>query len=155
MNGVGPRLDQLRADGRGALIGYLPAGFPSYEGAIAALTAMVTAGVDVVEVGLPYSDPVMDGPTIQRAAQRALAGGTRTRDVLRTVTAVAATGAPTLVMSYWNPVERYGVDAFARDLANAGGAGLITPYLVPNESAGRRRAADNHALDMRFLVSHS
>ena len=155
MNGVAPRLDKLRAQGRSALVGYLPAGFPSYDGAVAALTAMVGAGVDVVEVGLPYSDPVMDGPTIQQAAQRALAGGTRTRDVLHTVTAVAATGAPTLVMSYWNPVERYGVDAFARDLANAGGAGLITPDLTPDQGAEWIRAADNHELDKIFLVSPS
>ena len=64
---------------------------------------MVDAGCDVIEIGLPYSDPVMDGPTIQDAAQRALEGGVRTRDVLRTVEAVAATGVPTLVMTYWNP----------------------------------------------------
>ena len=86
----------------------------------------------MIEVGLPYSDPVMDGPTIQAAAQRALDGGVRTRDVLRTVEAVAATGTPTLVMTYWNPIDRYGVERFAADLANAGGAGLITPDLTPD-----------------------
>ena len=94
-----------------------PAGFPDVDGAIEALRAMVDAGCDVIEVGLPYSDPVMDGPTIQAAAQRALDGGVRTRDVLRTVEAVAATGTPTVVMTYWNPVERYGVERFAADLA--------------------------------------
>src|SRR5213079_2558782 len=99
---------RARADGRAALVGYLPAGFPSYDGCVAALTAMVKAGVDVVEVGLPYSDPVLDGPTIQRAADRALRGGTRTADVMRTVEAVAATGTAVLVMT-WNPVLRYGV----------------------------------------------
>src|SRR3954463_12957866 len=98
-----------RAEGRAALVGYLPAGFPTVDGAIAALRTMVDAGCDVIEVGLPYSDPVMDGPTIQAAAQRALEGGFCTRDVLRTVEAVAATGTPTVVMTYWNPVERYGV----------------------------------------------
>ena len=95
------------------LVGYLPAGFPDVDGGIAALRTLVDAGCDVIEVGLPYSDPVMDGPTIQAAAQHALEGGVRTRDVLRTVEAVAATGTPTLVMTYWNPVERYGVDRFA------------------------------------------
>ena len=155
MTGVGPRLAQLREQGRAALVGYLPAGFPSYDGAIAAFTAMVAAGVDLIEVGAPYSDPVMDGPTIQQAAQRSLAGGTRTRDVFRTVAAVAETGVPTLVMSYWNPVERYGVAAFARDLADAGGAGLITPDLIPDEGGPWIRAADEHGLDKVFLVSPS
>ena len=97
---------------------------------------MVDAGCDVIEVGLPYSDPVMDGPTIQAAAQQALDGGVRTTDVLRTVEAVAATGTPTVVMTYWNPVERYGVERFAADLAAAGGAGLITPDLTPDSGAG-------------------
>lgn len=144
-----------RADGRSLLVGYLPAGFPSRAGGAAAMTAMVESGVDVVEVGLPYSDPLMDGPTIQAAVDRALAGGTRTRDVLRTVEAVAATGAPTLVMSYWNPVERYGVDAFARDLAAAGGAGVITPDLLPEEAGPWRAAADAAGLDPVFLVAPS
>src|SRR3954449_6382503 len=101
---------QARAEGRAALVGYLPAGFPSHDGCVAALTAMVKAGVDVVEVGLPYSDPVLDGPVIQAAAERALRGGTRTTDVLRTVEAVAATGVATVVMTYWNPILRYGVE---------------------------------------------
>ncbi len=113
------------------------------------------AGCDVIEVGLPYSDPVMDGPTIQAAAQQALEAGFRTADVLRTVEAVAATGAPTVVMTYWNPVERYGVERFAKDLANAGGAGLITPDLVPDEAGDWIGAADEHGLDKVFLVAPS
>src|SRR5262245_30932446 len=116
---------------------------------------MVASGCDVIEVGLPYSDPVMDGPTIQAAAQQALEAGTRTADVLRTVEAVAATGVPTVVMTYWNPVERYGVDRFAQDLANAGGAGLITPDLVPDEADAWVAAADKHGLDKVFLVAPS
>ena len=137
------------------LVGYLPAGFPTVDGGIAAMRAMVEAGVDVVEVGFPYSDPVMDGPVIQRAAEAALAGGVRVADVLRTVEAVAATGAPTLVMTYWNPVERYGVPAFARDLAAAGGAGLITPDLIPDEADEWLAASDEHGLDRVFLVAPS
>jgi tryptophan synthase alpha chain len=144
-----------RAEGRAALVGYLPAGFPDVPGAVEGLRTMVDAGCDVIEVGLPYSDPVMDGPTIQAAAQRALEGGTRTVDVIRTVEAVAATGVPTVVMTYWNPVERYGVDRFARDLAAAGGAGLITPDLVPDEAADWVAAADRHDLDKIFLVAPS
>jgi tryptophan synthase alpha chain len=116
---------------------------------------MIEGGVDLVEVGLPYSDPVMDGPTIQRAAERALASGARTSDTLRVVEAAAATGVPVLVMTYWNPVERYGVPAFARDLAAAGGSGLITPDLVPEEAGEWIPAADERGLDRVFLVAPS
>ncbi len=144
-----------RAEGRGALVGYLPAGFPDREGSVAAMRAMVEAGCDVIEVGLPYSDPVMDGPTIQVAAQQALAAGTRTSDVLQVVEAVAATGVPTVVMTYWNPVVAYGVDRFARDLAAAGGSGMITPDLVPDEGQEWRAAAAENDLDTIFLVAPS
>jgi tryptophan synthase alpha chain len=147
--------EKARADGRAALVGYLPAGFPSRSGAIAALTAMVDGGVDIVEVGLPYSDPLIDGPTIQVAVDRALAGGTRTADVLRTVEAVAATGVPAVVMTYWNPIEQYGVDRFAADLAAAGGAGMITPDLTPEEAGPWLAAAAGAGLDPVFLVAPS
>ena len=124
-------------------------------GGIEAIKVMVDSGCDIIEVGLPYSDPVMDGPTIQAAAQRALDGGVRTRDVLRTVEAIAATGTPTVVMTYWNPVERYGVERFAADLASAGGAGLITPDLTPDSGTEWIAAADAHDLDKVFLVAPS
>src|SRR4051812_35241962 len=152
---VSVAFDTARAEGRAALVGYLPAGFPDVQGGIDALRAMVDAGCDVIEIGLPYSDPVMDGPTIQAAAQQALEGGVRTSDVLRTVEAVAATGTPTLVMTYWNPVVRYGVERFAADLASAGGAGLITPDLTPDSGAEWIAAADAHDLDRVFLVAPS
>lgn len=144
-----------RKDGRAVLVGYLPAGFPTVDRGIAAMRAMVAAGVDVVEVGLPYSDPTMDGPVIQDAADTALRGGVTTRDVLRTVEAVAETGAPTLVMTYWNPVERYGMEAFAADLAAAGGAGAITPDLPPEEAGPWLAASAAHGLDPVFLVAPS
>jgi tryptophan synthase alpha chain len=140
-----------KAEGRALLVGYLPAGFARPE----TFAAMVLGGVDVVEVGLPYSDPLMDGPTIQEAAQRALALGCGTRDVLDTVAAVAGTGVPTVVMTYWNPVEHYGVDRFARDLAAAGGAGVITPDLIPEEAGEWLAAVHAHALDPVFLVAPS
>ncbi len=155
MSTLSDRLTTLAGVGRPALVGYLPAGFPDVDTSIAAMRAMVDAGVDVVEVGLPYSDPVMDGPTIQQAAQIALAAGMRTRDVLRVVEAVAKTATPTLVMTYWNPVERFGVDRFATALAAAGGDGLITPDLVPDEGAEWIAAADEHDLDKVFLVAPS
>jgi tryptophan synthase alpha chain len=143
------------AEHRAALVGYLPAGFPSVDGAIQAATAMVKAGVDLLEIGLPYSDPLIDGPVIQQAVHQALEGGVRVTDVLRTVEAVAAAGAPVLVMTYWNPVDHYGVDAFAADLAKAGGSGMITPDLPPEEAAGWLRAAQAHDLDPIFLVAPS
>jgi tryptophan synthase alpha chain len=153
------RLDEAfgkaRADGRAALIGYLPAGYPSVPGAIAALHAMVSAGVDVVEVGLPYSDPLMDGPVIQRAVDAALAAGTTTADVLTTVEAVAGAGVPAVVMSYWNPLLRYGPDRFVRDLAAAGGAGVITPDLIPDEADDWLPAARKADVDTVFLVAPS
>jgi tryptophan synthase alpha chain len=124
-------------------------------GGIDALRAMVDSGCDVIEVGLPYTDPVMDGPTIQAAAQQALEGGVRTTDVLRTVEAVASTGVPTVVMTYWNPIERFGVARFAADLAQAGGSGLITPDLTPDSGAEWIAAADEHDLDKVFLVAPS
>jgi len=148
-------LDAVRAQGRAALVGYLPAGYPTLAGAVDGIRAMVDGGVDVVELGLPYSDPVMDGPLIQAAADEALRGGVRTRDVLRTVEDAAATGAAVLIMSYWAPVLRYGVDAFARDLASAGGAGLITPDLVPDEAGEWLAASDAHGLERVFLVAPS
>jgi len=152
---VSTAFDHARSDGRSTLIGYLPAGFPDVDGGIDAIRAMVDAGCDVIEVGLPYTDPVMDGPTIQAAAQQALDGGVRTRDVLRTVEAVAATGTPTVIMTYWNPIERYGPARFAADLASAGGAGLITPDLTPDSADAWIAAADEHDLDKVFLVAPS
>jgi tryptophan synthase alpha chain len=147
--------DKARAEGRAALVGYLPAGFPTRAGAVAAIRAMIEAGVDAVEVGLPYSDPVIDGPVIQRAGEIALRNGFRTAHLLSTVESLAGTGVPVLVMTYWNPVERYGVDRFARDLSAAGGAGLITPDLIPDEAREWLAAADAHGLDRVFLVAPS
>jgi tryptophan synthase alpha chain len=143
--------ETARAEGRAALVGYLPSGATPD----ATFAAMVAAGVDIVEVGLPYSDPVIDGPVIQQAVDRALAAGTTPATVLRTVEAVAATGAPVVVMTYWNPIEQYGVDRFAADLASAGGAGLITPDLTPEEAGPWLAAADKHELDPVFLVAPS
>lgn len=154
MTSVRSVIEAANQEGRAALIGYLPAGYPSVEGSIGLMRCMVKAGVDIVEVGLPYSDPVMDGPTIQAAAEAALAAGTRTTDVFRVVEASAAL-APTVVMTYWNPVERFGVDRFAASLADAGGAGLITPDLIPDEADEWIEAAGRHGLDKIFLVAPS
>ena len=133
MSAVAGAFEQAAGEHRAALVGYLPAGFPTVDGAIEAALAIADAGADVIEIGLPYSDPLMDGPVIQEAVHRALTGGVRVADVLRTVEAVAAGGVPVLVMTYWNPVDHYGVRAFARDLASDGGSGMITPDLTPEE----------------------
>lgn len=147
-----------RAEQRAALVGYLPAGFPSIPGAQAALEAMVeggpSGGVDILEVGLPYSDPLMDGPVIQQAVQRALEAGLRIHDVIDTATALASKVA-TVVMTYWNPVEQYGVERFAEALATGGVAGVITPDLVPDEAGRWLAAAAKYELDPIFLVAPS
>ncbi len=152
---VSTAFEKAKADGRAVLIGYLPAGFPDVDGSIAAMKAMVEAGCDIIEVGLPYSDPVMDGPVIQAAVQHALDGGVRTDDVFRVVDAIAATDTPTLVMTSWNPVERHGVDRFAQRLYDAGGAGLITPDVTPDVVPEWIAAADARDLDKVFLVAPS
>jgi tryptophan synthase alpha chain len=156
---TGSTFAQLRAAGRGALVGYLPVGYPSVEVSLRALRALTgdgeSPGVDLVEVGMPYSDPMMDGVTIQRAGTRALQRGVRTRDAFAAVEAVAVTGTPAVVMTYWNLIERYGVMRFARDLAQAGGSGAITPDLTPDEAEEWFTASDAHDLDRIFLVSPS
>jgi tryptophan synthase alpha chain len=144
-----------KADGRAAFVGYLPAGFPTYEGCVEAMRALVDGGVDIIEVGLPYSDPVLDGPTIQAATEQALRGGSRITDVMRTVEAVSAMGVAVVVMTYWNPVLAYGVERFAKDLSSAGGTGLITPDLIPDEGSEWLEAAEGAGLERIFLVAPS
>ena len=144
-----------KAEDRAALIAYLPVGYPDVPTSIEAMVAAVEAGADVVEVGVPYSDPGMDGPVIQQAVDVAVRAGVGMRDVLAAVEAVAAAGAVPVVMSYWNPIERYGVARFAADLAVAGGAGAITPDLIPDEAGEWLAASDEHGLDRVFLVAPS
>ncbi len=149
-------LTVARAEGRAALIAYLPAGFPTVDGGIAAVKAVFDGGADVVEVGLPHSDPVLDGPVIQTADDIALRGGLKIRDVMRTVReAHEATGKPVLVMTYWNPIDRYGVERFTAELAEAGGAGCILPDLPVQESGLWREHAEKHDLATVFVVAPS
>ena len=148
-------IERCRDEGRAALVGYLPVGFPSVEGSIEAMRRLVAAGVDVIEVGVPYSDPVMDGPVIQDAAVRALEGGVRLRDAFTAARAVVDEGGAALVMTYWNPVLRHGVERFASELEDAGASGLITPDLIPDEAGEWIEAADRHDLDRVFLVAPS
>nr|WP_253766936.1 tryptophan synthase subunit alpha [Goodfellowiella coeruleoviolacea] len=149
-------LARAKAEHRAALITYLPAGFPTVDAGIDAITAALAAGADIIEVGLPHSDPVLDGPVIQTADTIALRGGVKIADVLRTVRAAhQASGAPILVMTYWNPVDRYGVERFAAELAAAGGAGCVLPDLPVEESAAWREQAEKHGLATVFVVAPS
>lgn len=149
-------IDRARADGRASLVGYLPAGFPSVQETIDAGIALARNGADLIEIGIPYSDPVMDGSVIQAATSQALENGFRVQEVFDVVAGItAATDAAVLVMTYWNPVMRMGVDEFARRLAEAGGAGLITPDLIPDEAAEWMAASDKYGLDRVFLVAPS
>ena len=147
--------ETCRAENRSALIGYLPTGYPDVPTSISAMTALVESGCDIVEVGVAYSDPGMDGRTIAAATEVALRGGVRVRDTLTAVEAISKAGGSAVVMTYWNPVLRWGVDAFARDLASAGGLGLITPDLIPDEADEWFEVSDAHGLDRIFLVAPS
>jgi tryptophan synthase alpha chain len=149
-------IDSRRRSGGGALIGYLPVGFPTLTDSIDAAVAIARSGVDIIELGLPYSDPVMDGPVIQAATQQALANGFRLRHGFEAVAAITAqVDTPVLMMTYWNPVLQYGVDRFADDLAAAGGAGLITPDLIPDDAQSWLDASERAGLDRVFLAAPS
>lgn len=149
--------DKFRANresGKGTLVGYFPAGYPTLADSIAAAVTMCENGVDVLELGVPYSDPVMDGPVIQEATEMALENGFKLRQVFDAVREIKAkVDTPVLVMTYWNPVIAYGVRRFAEDLKAAGGAGLITPDLIPDEAAEWVRIATELDLDRVFLAA--
>lgn len=156
MSHVADTIRSRNENAAGALIGYLPVGFPDLDTSVDAAVALLESGVDVLELGLPYSDPVMDGAMIQRATQTALANGFRLRHGFEAVERIRArVDAPVLVMTYWNPVVQYGVERFATDLRNAGGAGLITPDLIPDEAAEWMSASTEHDLDRVFLAAPS
>ncbi len=151
---LGPVFEACRRAERAALIGYLPTGYPDVPTSIEAMVAL--GGIcDIVEVGVPYSDPGMDGHVIAAATEAALQGGVRVRDTLAAVEAITAAGGNAVVMTYWNLVLHYGVDAFARDLAAAGGQGMITPDLIPDEAEDWMAASERHDLDRIFLVAPS
>jgi tryptophan synthase alpha chain len=156
MSRVEEILKTNRESGRGTLVGYFPAGYPTVDDSVEAFVAMAKNGCDILEVGVPYSDPVMDGLVIQQATEKALANGFRlkqTFDVIRRVREQVDT--PMLVMSYWNPVLRFGVRDFAAELLSSGAQGMITPDLIPDEGSSWLAAANEHDLDHVFLVAPS
>jgi len=153
---VASTIDANRRAGTGSLVGYLPVGFPDLATSIDAAVALVENGVDALELGVPYSDPVMDGLAIQQATQAALAAGFRVRDVFAAVEAIRSrVEAPVLVMTYWNPVLQYGPDRFADALVDAGGAGLITPDITPDSAAPWIAISERTGLDRVFLAAPS
>ncbi|TFV82216.1 tryptophan synthase subunit alpha [Microbacterium sp. dk485] len=151
---VAAAIDAAHAQGRGAFIGYLPAGFPDVRTGIEAAVELARSGADVLEIGPPYSDPVMDGEVIQEATQAALAGGFRLRDLFPALAEITSrVEIPVLVMTYWNPVVQYGVDRYADALVDAGAAGLITPDITPEEAGEWIAASKRTGLDRVFLAA--
>jgi tryptophan synthase alpha chain len=152
-------LDQLfkktKSEGRAALIAYIPAGFPTKEDCQRVIQAFVDGGVDAIEIGFPYSDPVMDGPTIQAAAVTALNNGTGAEDVLDALEVASAAGVPSVVMTYWNPIEKYGVEKFAAAIKSHGGSGVIHPDITIEESDQWLSAAKNNAINPIYVVAPS
>ena len=154
MSRVEEAIQRAHDAGRGAFIGYLPVGYPDLQTSIDAAIALARNGVDIIELGPPYSDPVMDGAIIQEATQAALANGFRMRDLFTAVKAITeAVDAPVVVMTYWNPVLQYGVDRYADDLLAAGGAGLITPDITPEAAPEWIAASERTGLDRVFLAA--
>ena len=147
--------EKVKLENRAALIAYIPAGFPSKAGCAKAIQALIDGGVDAIEIGFPYSDPVMDGPTIQAAADQALAHGTSAADVFGALSVATGAGVPAVVMTYWNPIEKYGVRKFAESIAAAGGSGVITPDLTIEESADWQSAVKESGINSIFVVAPS
>lgn len=146
---------KVRQENRAALIAYIPAGFPSKSGCAKAIKALAAAGVDAIEIGFPYSDPVMDGPVIQEAAEISLKGGTGSADVFEALKTASDTGVAAVVMTYWNPIEKYGVQEFAQAISNNGGSGVITPDLTIEESSSWILACEKSKINPIYVVAPS
>ncbi|MEY3856173.1 MAG: hypothetical protein RJA45_643 [Actinomycetota bacterium] len=156
MSKVTAIFDANRDSGKETLIGYFPAGFPTFDESLEACVAMCESGVDILELGVPYSDPVMDGPVIQEATELALQNGFKLSKIFDLVKAISErVETPVLVMTYWNPVLQYGVKRFAEDLKAAGGVGLITPDLIVDEASSWLEISDQLDLDRVFLATPS
>ena len=148
------RLEALRREGRAALVAYGVAGFPDLDGSLAAFRAMAEAGADVLEVGPPYSDPLIDGPVIQRAVTAALDAGTRLDDVLGLVNELTASvDAPVVLLVYYNLVAHRGPRRFAAELAAAGACGAVVPDLPPEEAGEWLEAAAAARVAPVFLAA--
>lgn len=146
-------------EGRPAFVGYYSVGFPTVHDSFEAMKAIVEGdegrGADIVEIGMPYSDPLMDGLVIQRANNHALTRGVNTKHAMDAAQYVSELGAMPMIMTYWSIIEAYGIEAFVRDLAAAGGGGVITPDLPSDDCDEWMAATDKHGTDRIFLIAPS
>lgn len=153
---VAETIAAARAENRGVVVGYLPIGFPDLATSVEAAVALAEEGFDILELGVPYSDPVMDGPVISRSTQLALESGFKLKDLFGAVAEISSrVSIPLLVMTYWNPVVQYGVERFTRDLLSAGASGLITPDLIPDEAEEWLEVSERLGAERVFLAAPS
>lgn len=153
---VADTIAQARQSGRGVVVGYLPIGFPDLATSVEAAVALANEGFDVLELGVPYSDPVMDGPVISRSTQRALEAGFKLRDLFPAIAEITSrVSIPVLVMTYWNPVVQYGIERFTKDLLDSGASGLITPDLIPDEAGEWLEVSERLGAERVFLAAPS
>jgi tryptophan synthase alpha chain len=155
MSRIAATFARLQNEGRAALMPYLMIGYPERNSALDLAPALEAAGADLFELGVPFSDPLADGATIQRAAERALHNGVRLPACIDTVRELRQRGvqAPLVPMGYYNPFLQYGFERFCRDVAAAGADGLIIPDLPPEEAEEARAACQTHALDLIMFVA--
>jgi tryptophan synthase alpha chain len=146
---------QAKAEGRAAFLPYFPIGFPNYEESLAAIESMAQAGVDGFEIGIPFSDPLADGPVIQAASQQALDNGTTVQACLDAVGELRARGVsqPMLMMGYINPLLSYGVEAFVQAAKAAGADGLIVPDMPIEEGAAVSDICRRHGMALVFFLA--
>src|SRR5947207_10189354 len=150
------RFAELRASGEMGIVAYITAGDPSFAATLKFVIAMAEAGADVIELGVPFSDPLADGPTIQRASERALKNGATLAGVIDLVREIrksnsAASAVPIVLFSYYNPVFQMGLEKFAAAASNAGADGVLITDITPEESEDYRRILQTHHLDTVFL----
>jgi tryptophan synthase alpha chain len=153
--GLTAAFERAKRERRIAFIPYVMAGDPDLATTDAILAALTDAGADAIELGVPFSDPLADGPTVAAAAARALANETRLSNVFEIVRRRAGGGAPLLLFTYFNPAYQFGLERFAHEAATAGAAGAIVPDLSLEESAELRSTLLAHALEMPLLVAPS
>jgi tryptophan synthase alpha chain len=151
---ISKRFAELRAAGELGIVAYITAGDPSLDATHKFVLALAEAGADVIELGVPFSDPLADGPTIQRASERALKSGTSLHGVVDLVRRIRrSTQVPLVLFSYFNPILQFGLEKFAAAAAEAGADGVLVTDLTPEESEDYRRILQAHCLDAIFLAA--